>query len=93
MSEETRKAKVSVYRAVFWSIFTNAILAFVMCIVLLVAMGSVKDALTASNPIISILMKMTNSTRGTTAKVAGLVVIAFSVSLAAVASISQLIWA
>lgn len=55
MSEETRKAKSAVPRAMFWSIFMNGTLAFVMIIMILVSMGSVEDTLNASHPIIAVL--------------------------------------
>jgi choline transport protein len=67
MAEETRQAKSAVPRAMFWSIFMNGILAFVMVIVILVAMGSVEDALNSSSPIVAILLTITGSKPATTA--------------------------
>ncbi|ROW16412.1 hypothetical protein VPNG_02830 [Cytospora leucostoma] len=93
MSEETRKARLAVPRAMFWSIFTNGILAFVMVIVLLVSMGSIEDALLAASPIESILLQITGSKAATTAMMVGLFIIAYCSSLGLVASVSRLSWA
>ncbi|KAI5456626.1 amino acid/polyamine transporter I [Mariannaea sp. PMI_226] len=93
MSEETRKAKSAVPRAMFWSIFLNGCLGFVMVNVILSAMGSVDDALASSSPILAILLEVTGSTKATTAMMTGLFVISFSVNLANIASVSRLTWA
>jgi len=90
MSEEVRKAKSAVPRAMFWSIFMNGVLGFVMVMVILVAMGSVEDALNSSSPIVAILQNATGSTAATTAMVTGLFIISFSVNLANIASVSRL---
>jgi len=90
MSEEVRKAKSAVPRAMFWSIFMNGVLGFVMVMVILVAMGSVEDALASSSPIVAILQTVTGSTAATTAMVTGLFVISFSINLANIASVSRL---
>lgn len=93
MSEETRSAKLSVPRAMFWSIFTNGILGFVMVIVILVSMGSVDEALTSAMPINTILLQITKSTTATSVLIGGQVVMGFGVTIAAVASVSRLTWA
>ncbi|KAJ0373386.1 hypothetical protein COL26b_008382 [Colletotrichum chrysophilum] len=93
MSEETRKAKSAVPRAMFWSIFMNGCLGFIMVCVILVAMGSVDDALNASSPILAILLAITGSKSATTAMITGLFVVSFSVNLANIASVSRLTWA
>lgn len=93
MSEETQQAKLAVPRAMFWSILTNGVLAFVMVIVLLVSMGSIEDALMAASPIESILLQITGSKAATTAMVIGLFIIAYCSSLGLVASVSRLSWA
>ncbi|KAJ0270652.1 hypothetical protein Brms1b_008505 [Colletotrichum noveboracense] len=93
MSEETRKAKSAVPRAMFWSIFMNGCLGFIMVCVILVAMGSVDDALNASSPILAILLAITGSKGATTAMITGLFVVSFSVNLANIASVSRLTWA
>lgn len=93
MSEETRKAKSAVPRAMFWSIFMNGVLGFIMVNVILVSMGSVDDALNSASPILAILLSVTGSKAATTAMVTGLFVISFSVNLANIASVSRLTWA
>jgi len=92
MSEEVRKAKSAVPRAMFWSIFMNGVLGYAMVIVILVSMGPIEDALASSSPIVAILQNATGSTAATTAMVAGLFVISFSINLANIASVSRLTW-
>lgn len=55
MSEEVRKAKHAIPRALFWSIAINGILAYIMAIVLLMTMGSMEDLLGSAFPITTIL--------------------------------------
>lgn len=55
MSEETKKAKSAVPRAMFWSIVMNGVLAFIMVIMILLSMGSVEDTLGAAHPVIAVL--------------------------------------
>ncbi|KAH7254767.1 hypothetical protein FSOLCH5_011247 [Fusarium solani] len=93
MSEETRKAKSAVPRAMFWSIFMNGVLGFIMVNVLISAMGSVEDMLNEASPILAIIMSVTGSEKATTAMITGLFVISFSVNLANIASVSRLTWA
>lgn len=93
MSEETRSAKLSVPRAMFWSIFTNGILGFIMMIMVLVSMGSVDDALGSAMPIMTILLQVTRSTAATIVLISGMVVMGFGVTTAAVSSVSRLTWA
>jgi choline transport protein len=77
----------------FWSIFMNGVLGYIMVILILVAMPSVEDALNSSSPIIAILQSVTGSNAATTAMVTGLFVISFSINLANIASVSRLTWA
>ncbi|KAF5586352.1 GABA permease [Fusarium pseudocircinatum] len=93
MSEETRKAKSAVPRAMFWSIFMNGVLGFIMVNVLISAMGSVEDMLEQPSQIQAILLNVTGSNKATTAMIAGLFIISFSVNLANIASVSRLTWA
>ena len=93
MSEETRKAKSAVPRAMFWSIFMNGVLGFIMVNILLAAMGSVDDALDSASPILTIILNATGSKSASTAMMTGLFVISFSVNLANIASVSRLTWA
>lgn len=93
MSEEVRKAKSAVPRAMFWSIFMNGVLGYAMVIAILVAMGTVEDALNSTSPIVAILMQATGSTGATTAMITGLFIISFAINLAMIASVSRLTWA
>lgn len=93
MSEEVRKAKSAVPRAMFWSIFMNGVLGYIMVMVILVSMGTVEDALSSATPIIPILQHVTGSNAATTAMVTGLFVISFAINLANIASVSRLTWA
>jgi choline transport protein len=93
MSEEVRKAKQAVPRALFWTIALNGVLAYIMVIVILLTMGSIDDALSSGFPIIVIIQEVTGSVKATTAMVTGLFVISFAVNLASIASVSRLTWA
>jgi choline transport protein len=93
MSEEVRKAKQAVPRALFWTIALNGVLAYVMVIVILASIGSIDDALNSSFPIIVIVQEVTGSVKATTAMITGLFIISFSVNLASIASVSRLTWA
>jgi choline transport protein len=93
MSEEVRKAKQAVPRAVFWSIAVNGILAYAMVLAILSAMGSLDDILNSGFPVATILLRVTGSVPATTAMICGLFVISFCVTIASVASVSRLTWA
>lgn len=93
MSEEVRRAKHAVPRALFWTIAINGILAYAMVIAILAAMGNIDDALSSSFPFIVIIHTVTGSTPATTALVVGLFVISFAVCLASIASVLRLTWA
>lgn len=93
MSEETRGAKNVVPRAMFWSIVMNGTMSFVMVTVLLVAMGTVEDALSAPSIVIGVLMHVTGSKAATTAMMTGIFIGGFGSNLASIASVSRLIWA
>ena len=51
MSEEVKKARQAVPRAMFWTIAINGILAYVISLVLLFCLGEFEAALTAPFPI------------------------------------------
>jgi len=93
MSEEVRKAKEAVPRAMFWTIPLNGLFAYVIVIVILFTMGSLENALNSTFPIIEVIQQATNSKGATTVMILGLLVICLSVNLASVASISRLTWA
>lgn len=93
MSEETRSAKEAVPRAMFWSICTNGIMGFVICVVFLVSMGTVEDALNAPSIAVGVLMQVTGSKAATTAMIAGIFINYFASNTACIASVSRLTWA
>lgn len=93
MSEEVRKAKQAVPRALFWSIALNGILAYAMAITILTVMTNIDDALASGYPITVILLQVTGSVRASTALMSVLFCVTFAVCLASVASVSRLTWA
>lgn len=92
MSEEVRKAKQAVPRAMIWTIIINGVMAFAMVIVLLFAMGDPEEVLQSSYPIIPIVINVVGHEAGT-AMVVGLLVITFCVVAASLASVSRITWA
>ena len=93
MSEEVRKAKHAVPRALFWTIAVNGVMAYGMVLALLFVSGSPTDVLDSSFPVMVIIQNVTGSTRATTALVSGLFIISYCVGLASIASVSRLTWA
>lgn len=92
MSEEVRKAKKAVPRAMIWTIIINGVLAYGIILVLLYTMGNPDEVLQSAYPIIPICMN-TAGPRGGTAMVVGLLVITFCVIAASLASVSRITWA
>ena len=93
MSEEVRKARHAVPRAMFWTIALNGVLAYAIILVILFCMGDLSDALNAPFPIIEICYQATGSMKAATAMVSGLLVISVAVTLGSIASASRLTWA
>lgn len=93
MSEEVRKAKHAVPRAIFWTIAINAVMAYAIIIVILFTMGPLDDVLNSTYPIMTILVNTTGSVPAATAMCCGLLIISLSVNLASIASVSRLTWA
>ncbi|RMZ86274.1 hypothetical protein DV736_g6499, partial [Chaetothyriales sp. CBS 134916] len=93
MSEEVRKARQAVPRAMFWTIVLNGLLAYAMVLVILFCMGDIDAALNAPFPIIEICQQATGSLPAATAMVCGLLVISCAVNLGSIASASRLTWA
>lgn len=93
MSEEVRRARQAVPRSMFWTVATNAVLAYSIVICILFTMGPIDAAVDASFPIIEICQHATGSVKASTAMVCGLLVISLSVNLASIASVSRLTWA
>ncbi|RDW80956.1 amino acid permease-3 [Coleophoma crateriformis] len=91
MSEEVRKAKQAVPRAMIWTILINGVMAYGIILCLLFTMGNA-SVLHSSFPIIPICINATGLKAGT-AMVCGLLVITFCVVTASLASVSRITWA
>lgn len=88
MSEEVRKARHAIPRAMFYSIAINAVLAYAIILVILFCIQDLDAAVTAAFPIVEICMQVTGSLPATTALVSGLIIISFAVTLGSIASAS-----
>ncbi|KAK3699702.1 hypothetical protein LTR37_016307 [Vermiconidia calcicola] len=93
ISEETRKARSTIPRTMFWSISLNAALAFGMVLIFLYCLGDVSDVATASYPLMGICLAATKSVAGASAMVGALLCTVISGTLGSVASVSRLTWA
>lgn len=93
MSEEVKRARQAVPRAMFWTIALNGVLAYAINMVILFCLGDLEAALSAPFPIIEICMQATGSLKAATAMVCGLLVISVAVTLGSIASASRLTWA
>lgn len=93
MSEEVKRSKHAVPRAVFWSIALNGILAYAIVLTLLFVSGSLTDDLDSALPVLVIIQNVTGSTKATTALVSFLFIMSYCVTLASVSSVSRLTWA
>ena len=93
MSEEVRKARHAVPRAMFWSICMNGVLAFAMAIILLFCLGDVTAFMESSYPLLAICIGATGSLVGGSAMVGAILITVIAVSLGSVASASRLTWA
>ena len=93
MSEEVRKAKHAVPRALFWTIALNGVMAYGMVLALLFVSGSITVVLESSFPVMAILQNLTGSAKATTALISGLFIVSYCVGLASIASVSRLTWA
>ena len=93
MSEEVRKARHAVPRAMFWSICLNSVLAFVMVIIWLYFLGPVEDVLNASYGLVPIVINATGSVQAGSALVGCFLITVIAVFLGCIASTSRLTWA
>lgn len=93
MSEEVRKARHAVPRAIFWTVAINGILAYAIILVMLFCLGDLDATVNAAFPIIEICTQATGSVRTATAMVSGLLIISCAVTLGSIASASRLTWA
>ncbi|KAF2740496.1 choline transport protein [Polyplosphaeria fusca] len=93
MSEEVRKARHAVPRAMFWTICMNSVLAFTMTLVYFFFIGNVDDVLSAAYGLVPICINATGSVRAGSAMVGLFLITVVSVSLGGVASTSRITWA
>ncbi|KAH8204505.1 hypothetical protein TruAng_001279 [Truncatella angustata] len=92
MGEETRDAKKSVPRAVFWSVVSNSVLGLIMLITFGICMPALDILLNSSSPLVTILVYATGE-KVTTGLVSGLVLMGISGNMGVVSSVSRLTWA
>jgi len=93
MSEEVRKARHAVPRAMFWSIVMNSVLAFSMTLIWLYFMGPVEDVMNASYGLVPIVINATGSVRAGSALIGCFLITVIAVFLGCIASTSRLTWA
>ena len=93
MSEEVRKARHAVPRAMFWSICLNSTLAFTMSIIWLLFLGPVEDVLNAAYGLVPIVINATGSVRAGSAMIGCFMITVLAVYLGCIASSSRLTWA
>ncbi|KAK5104740.1 hypothetical protein LTS08_002632 [Lithohypha guttulata] len=93
MSEEVRKARHAVPRAMFWSIVMNSVLAFSMTLVFLYFLGPVEDVLASTYGLVPIVINATGSVRGGSAMIGCFLITVIAVFLGCIASSSRLTWA
>ena len=93
MSEEVRRARFAVPRAMFWTIVMNSVLAFGMVLIFLFCLGNVDDVKNSYYPVLTICYAATKSVPAASAMVGGILATIVSVSLGSVASASRLTWA
>ncbi|KAI8237186.1 Choline transport protein [Colletotrichum sp. SAR 10_96] len=92
MSEEVRRAKQAVPRAMLWTIVLNGIMSYGIILAILFAMGEPDEVLASDYPIIPLLFNAAGAKAGT-AMVCGLLIITFCVVAASLASVSRITWA
>lgn len=93
MSEELRKARHAVPRAMFLSICLNSGLAFAMTLVYLFFLGPFEDVLNAPYGLVPIVIHATGSVRAGSVMIGFFLVTVIAVMLGCVASSSRLTWA
>ena len=93
MSEEVRKARHAVPRAMFWSIVMNGALAYGMVLVILYCAGDVNDLLSSGYPLLLICISATQSVKAGSAMVGLSMIVTLACNLGSIASASRLTWA
>jgi amino acid transporter len=92
MSEEVRRARHAVPRAMVYTILINGTLALIMALVIMFQMGDVTPYLESGYPIIPIFMTIAG-TKAANALVSGLLIITYCVVAASLASVGRITWA
>ena len=90
MSEDVRRARHAVPRAMFWSICLNGVLAFAFALILLFFMGPTEDVIGATYGLVPICINATKSVAGGSAMTGLFFITVISVSLGVVASVARL---
>lgn len=93
LSEETKKARYSVPRSLFWSMCLNSAMAFTMIVIYLFCLGPVDAVTSAGYPIIPIVLHATDSLSATTAICCGFLLTVICASIGSATSASRLTWA
>ncbi|KAL6248924.1 hypothetical protein RBB50_003987 [Rhinocladiella similis] len=93
MSEEVRKARHAVPRAMFWSIVMNGALAYGMILVILFCAGDVDQLLSSGYPLLLICINATQSVSTGSAMVGLSMIVTLACSLGSITSASRLTWA
>lgn len=93
MSEEVRRARHAVPRAMFLSICLNSGLAFAMTIAYLSFLGPVEDVLSAYYGLVPIVINATESVQAGSAMIGCFLITVIAVFLGCIASSSRLTWA
>lgn len=93
MSEEVRRARHAVPRAMFLSICLNAVLAFSMTIMWFYFMGPIDDVLNSVYGLVPIVINATGSIQGGSALIGLFLVTVIAVFIGCIASTSRLSWA
>jgi choline transport protein len=94
MSEEIRRATVTVPRAMVFSTAFNGLLAFTMLITFLFCAGTITDEeISAPYPFIPILARVIGSDTGATVLVSLIIALQFCACLTSTATASRMMWA
>ncbi|KAI7785580.1 hypothetical protein LA080_006600 [Diaporthe eres] len=88
MSEETRRAKSAVPRAMVWSIAINGSLAIIMAAVIFIHVEDVDVALGCPNPFATIMLNIKGFKAATTAIISGFFLLGFNSSLKTISCLS-----
>jgi choline transport protein len=92
MSEEVRRARHAVPRAMVYTILINGSMAFIIALVIMFQMGNINDYLDSGYPIIPILFNMCGP-QGANTLVSCLLIITYCVVAASLASVGRITYA